>query len=147
MDRLTRADVDLIESATNELWQRCLEAVQHVIDKGRYAELGIPPRAIPLIEESWNDDHPSIYGAGDLDGPVHFAHMESVEDLMTVTYLRDTAEAAGLQTIGLHVSDIGWHVARGFTDVDERPIRTLFKLYPWEWLLRDEFAAHLEPGG
>ncbi len=205
--RLTRTDVDLIESATRELWRRCLEAVQHVIDARRYAELGIPPRAIPLIEESWNDDHPSIYGrfdlgyrtgeepklfefnadtptmlleaavvqwtwkeevfpaadqfnsiherlvakwkdlAGDLDGPVHFAHMESVEDLMTTTYLRDTAEAAGLRTIGLHVGDIGWHPARGFTDLDEQPIRALFKLYPWEWLLRDQFGAHLEPGG
>jgi glutathionylspermidine synthase len=205
--RLTGEDVELLESATSELWQRCLDAVQHVIDAKRYAELGIPRRAVPLIEESWNDDHPSIYGrfdlgyrtgeppklfefnadtptmlleaavvqwawkeevfpaadqfnsiherlvakwkalAPDFEGPVHFAHMESVEDLMTVTYLRDTAEAAGLATIGLHVGELGWHPARGFTDLEERPIRTLFKLYPWEWLLRDEFGAHLEPGG
>src|SRR5439155_1523558 len=60
--RLTSADVELIETATNELWARCLDAVEHVVTKRRYAELAIPDAAVPLIETSWNDDHPSIYG-------------------------------------------------------------------------------------
>src|SRR5437762_2692368 len=64
--RLTAADVALIEPATAELWNLCLAAVQHIIDARRYADLGIPDAAIPLIEESWNDDHPSIYGRFDL---------------------------------------------------------------------------------
>jgi glutathionylspermidine synthase len=78
--------------------------------------------------------------------PIHFAHGESVEDLMTVTYLRDTAEQAGYQTVGLHVGDIGWHHVRGFTDLDEAPILNVFKLYPWEWLLGEEFGRRLSPG-
>jgi glutathionylspermidine synthase len=65
---------------------------------------------------------------------------------MTATYLRDTAEQAGYRTLGLHASEIGCHHLRGFTDLDERPILNIFKLYPWEWLLREDFAKHLSPG-
>jgi len=63
--RLSSADVELIESATNELWARSLDAVEHVVSTRRYAELSIPDAAIPLIETSWNEDHPSIYGRFD----------------------------------------------------------------------------------
>jgi glutathionylspermidine synthase len=78
-------------------------------------------------------------------GPIHFASQrDHVEDLMTVTYLRDTAQQAGLDTIYLAVEDIGWNAQRrAFVDVQERPLRTAFKLYPWEWLLREEFGPHL----
>ncbi|HEY6837781.1 MAG TPA: glutathionylspermidine synthase family protein, partial [Geobacteraceae bacterium] len=30
-----------------------------------------------------------------------------------------------------------------FVDLEEEPIRTLFKLYPWEWLVREEFGPNL----
>ena len=29
-----------------------------------------------------------------------------------------------------------------FVDLNRQPIRTLFKLYPWEWLLHDDFGEH-----
>ncbi|HVT39189.1 MAG TPA: glutathionylspermidine synthase family protein [Gemmatimonadaceae bacterium] len=65
--------IDLIERVTNELHALSLQAVQHVIDKKRYAELHIPDAAIPLIEASWEKEPPSIYGRFDLaydgDGP------------------------------------------------------------------------------
>ena len=32
---------------------------------------------------------------------------------------------------------------RWFTDLDDRIITTLFKLYPWEWMMEEEFACHL----
>jgi glutathionylspermidine synthase len=65
---------------------------------------------------------------------------------MTVTYLRDTATQAGLKTEFLAVKDIGWHHGRRvFTDLRERAIEVLFKLYPWEWMLREPFGQHL-PG-
>ena len=74
---------------------------------------------------------------------VHFASMRhSVEDRGTVDYLRDTAVQAGLETVHLAVEDIGWN-GRGFTDLDERGIEAVFKLYPWEWLLRDGFGRHV----
>ncbi|GAA3048959.1 hypothetical protein GCM10020000_31740 [Streptomyces olivoverticillatus] len=43
--------------------------------------------------------------------PVHFAHSvgdELGEDLMTVAYLRETAEQAGIATEAISVEDIGW---------------------------------------
>jgi glutathionylspermidine synthase len=78
-------------------------------------------------------------------GPVHFASQrDHLEDYMTVTYLRDTSQQAGLDTVALAVEDIGWNQQRrAFVDLEERPIRTCFKLYPWEWLLREQFAPHL----
>lgn len=64
--------------------------------------------------------------------------MPSDEDLMTVTYLRDTAQQAGLQTSQLFVRYLGWNTGdRTFRDLAEQPIRSLFSLYPWEWLLTD----------
>jgi glutathionylspermidine synthase len=55
-----------IEKATATLWDMCLSAVQYVIDKQLYAKFGIPDYIIPVIERSWNEDHPAIYGRFDL---------------------------------------------------------------------------------
>lgn len=75
-------------------------------------------------------------------GTVHFAHEDSWEDFMTVSLLRDAAHEAGLQTTGLFMNEISWDEARRrFVDLDLREIETLFKLYPWENMLEDEFAG------
>ena len=37
---------------------------------------------------------------------------------------------------------IGWNGKR-FTDPDEMPIQVLSKLYPWEWMVREAFGAHV----
>lgn len=77
--------------------------------------------------------------------PVHFAALAGqVEDHVTVEYLRDTAIQAGFQTEYLDVEQIGWDARRGcFVDLAGRPIARLFKLYPWEWLVREEFGRHV----
>ena len=36
------------------------------------------------------------------------------------------------------ISEPGW-----FTDAEDEAITTLFKLYPWEWILREDFAEHV----
>ncbi len=78
-----------------------------------------------------------------IDGPVHFAMARgSDEEFATVVYLEDTARQAGLTTSRLYVDEIGWNGSK-FVDLLCRPIRTLFKLYPWEWLIREPFAKHL----
>jgi glutathionylspermidine synthase len=75
---------------------------------------------------------------------VHFACVDDLEDQMTTGYLRDTAEQAGLRTIGLAMEDIGWDRARGeLVDLEGRVIRALFKLYPWEGLVLDDLAPVL----
>lgn len=77
------------------------------------------------------------------EGKAWFAHDEDFEDLMTVTCLRETAEEAGIETVGLHLDDIGWSsLRRAFVDAEDQPMRTLFKLYPYEFLVKDEFAGH-----
>ncbi|QJR16429.1 glutathionylspermidine synthase family protein [Usitatibacter palustris] len=74
---------------------------------------------------------------------VHFTCVaDSPEDQGNVDYLRDTAIQAGLDAKAIDIADIGWNGKR-FTDLDERNIDVLFKLYPWEWLVAEEFGNHL----
>ena len=58
-------EIDVLEKATNDLHGMCLEAVQHIIDNGRFDELSIPEFAIPMIVKSWNEEHPALYGRFD----------------------------------------------------------------------------------
>jgi glutathionylspermidine synthase len=70
--------------------------------------------------------------------------LNNVEDYVTVEYLRDTAIQAGFETDYLDVEDIGWDAYnQRFVDRRDDPIERLFKLYPWEWLVRDEFGRHI----
>jgi len=80
-----------------------------------------------------------------LSGPiVHFAHLDTIEEFMTVAVLRDTAHEAGLTTEAMLMQEIGWDRSRNvFVDLRNRPVQTIFKLYPWEWLLEDQFAPQL----
>ena len=198
----TAAEVDRLEAATNELQRICLEAGQHIIDKNRFAELGIPPAAVEAIRWSWDAEPPAIYGRFDLaydgqaiklleynadtptalleasviqwfwlqacfpqadqfnsiherlvakwrelkaylTGPLYLAHADSGtgEDLMTVTYLADTAVEAGLTTQLIRMDEIGWNPRQEFVDLQERPMRSIFKLYPWEWMVHETFGA------
>jgi glutathionylspermidine synthase len=74
---------------------------------------------------------------------VHFAGvLDEIEDLRTLEYMRDVCGQAGWPTEQLDISQIGWN-GHCFTDLAERPIAALFKLYPWEWMLRESFGAHL----
>jgi len=77
--------------------------------------------------------------------PVTFVSVEDpAEDFMTVTYLRDTAQQAGLTTQYLPIGAIGWNAARhSFVDLKERTLGCVFKLYPWEWLMREKFGQYL----
>jgi glutathionylspermidine synthase len=76
---------------------------------------------------------------------LHFAALpeQQGEDLMTSTYMRDTAIEAGLTTEALLVGDIGWDPdAHEFVDLQQRTIESIFKLYPWEWMVWEEFGTH-----
>jgi glutathionylspermidine synthase len=85
----------------------------------------------------WKDLAPWLRAA-----PVHFAGGDSPEDVLTVTYLQDTAAQAGLRTAFIRMLDVGWD-GRGFVDLDGGPIANCFKLYPWEWMANEGFAPHL----
>ncbi|NET03172.1 MAG: glutathionylspermidine synthase family protein [Symploca sp. SIO2B6] len=69
---------------------------------------------------------------------------DSQEDLDTVEYLRDLAIQAGLKTQHILIEDIGWnHTQQVFCDLNEQTMGSLFKLYPWEWLIREPFGKYL----
>ncbi|OEJ40542.1 glutathionylspermidine synthase [Streptomyces agglomeratus] len=103
--------------------------------------------------DQWNSLHERLVDAWKHQahllppGPVHFVHSdgdELGEDLMTVAYLRETAQQAGLATEALSVEQIGWERLSGrFVDGRLRFIRSCFKLYPWEWLTTDRFGPHV----
>lgn len=67
---------------------------------------------------------------------------ETLEDLTNVEYLRDTAIQAGINTQLIYIDDIGWD-GRQFVDLEGIPITSIFKLYPWEWMVHEEFATNI----
>jgi len=64
------------------------------------------------------------------------------EDYMTVAYLMDCAQQAGLRVEFIDVANIGWDGER-FLDLKEREIVNCFKLYPWEFMQTEEFGQHI----
>jgi glutathionylspermidine synthase len=104
--------------------------------------------------DQWNSLHERLVDAWRRQAPLlppgsplYFAHTaadELGEDLMTVAYLMETAEQAGLRTEWISMEDIGWdRISRRFVDKRLRFIRSCFKLYPWEWLTTDRFGPHV----
>jgi glutathionylspermidine synthase len=82
----------------------------------------------------------------DLPSRVLFAHVadDAGEDTVTTSYLRDTAEAAGVETYAIQIDDLGWNSGEGcFVDLAGARAKAIYKLYPWEWLVNEQFAPHL----
>ena len=69
---------------------------------------------------------------------------DTVEDRGTVQYLQDCAKEAGLLADFVFIEDIGLADTGVFTDLQDAPITDCFKLYPWEFMLREEFGDVLE---
>ena|GEM_PF-1040116 len=88
---------------------------------------------------AWGELKPYLRG-----NVLYFASLDDPEDGMTATYLQDTAHQAGIATEYIRVHDIGWNAGRGeFVDGLMRPMESVFKLYPWEWMVHEEFGEHL----
>jgi glutathionylspermidine synthase len=79
------------------------------------------------------------------DRIVHFTCAgESEEDAGNLDYLRDTAVQAGIDARFIDIAQVGWNSAtNAFVDDQDRRISVLFKLYPWEWLVREAFGKNL----
>jgi glutathionylspermidine synthase len=75
-------------------------------------------------------------------GRIDFCSMADTEDEMTVTYLLDTALQAGLTASTFSIEEIGWNGAN-FVGPDGMALSSVFKLYPWEWMVAEEFGVHL----
>lgn len=107
----------------------------------------LPPRA-----DQFNRIHEALVERwGEICAPgedVHFAaDKDNPEDYATVEALAWAAREAGLGAHFTALADIGVTEEGQLADDQDRVIGTLFKLYPWEDMLRDDFAAHLQPSG
>lgn len=87
--------------------------------------------------ERWQELKPRLP-----DGRIWFAHVadDAHEDTITTTYMRDLAEQAGLETHGVLIRDIGVDAQGRVVDGDDQLISAIFKLYPWEWIVEEEFG-------
>ncbi|MGD8195437.1 glutathionylspermidine synthase family protein [Herbiconiux sp. P18] len=218
----TPAEIDRLESATKELFDRCMDAVEFVVRQGRFDEFGIPGRYHELVRASWDEDDPTVYGRFDLaydgagsvvllefnaDTPtslvetaaaqwqwlddlrasgalppdadqfnglhellieqwrhirearwglapgarLHLASLHDsgdgeliVEDFDTVAYMAETAAAAGFDPKLIFMEDVRWSMDRQlFLAADDEPVRHIFKLYPWEWMITEQFGGFL----
>jgi len=77
---------------------------------------------------------------------VHFAVCtDSHEDYENVDYLASTAAEAGLTHVLIDVEEIGLmrEGEPAFVDMDSEPIEHCFKLYPWEWMIAEDFGQHV----
>ncbi|GAB3678530.1 glutathionylspermidine synthase family protein [Actinocorallia lasiicapitis] len=101
-------------------------------------------------DDQWNSLHERLVDRWKAlplrQGPVHFAWTEddeSGEEFMTAAYMKETAEQAGRLGVGITMQDIGWD-GHDFRDNALNEIKTLWKLYPWEWIVAEEFGAHID---
>lgn len=204
-------EVDTIEAASNSLHDLFLQAVERIVSQRLYPLLGILPDAARMIEKSWGQKDPSLYGRFDLiyngTGPpklleynadtptslfessvvqwqwkeqvfpnkdqfnsIHEAlvarwrsflvgrrnanllHVTCVtpmpEDETTVQYIGAIAIEAGYEVKFIPIQDIGWDMnSNVFRDMENVPMRTIFKLYPWEWLTKEAFGSNIASSG
>ncbi|MBU1620766.1 MAG: glutathionylspermidine synthase family protein [Gammaproteobacteria bacterium] len=89
-----------------------------------------------------------------LANPLYFASVaNSIEDKGTVMYLMDIAKQAGLDSRFIELEQLG-EASGQLVDLDGYAIGALFKLYPWEFMVQEDFASvilssqtqWLEPG-
>jgi glutathionylspermidine synthase len=85
----------------------------------------------------WKELTPSLPGRH-----IDFCSMEDAEDEITIAYLLDTACQAGLSAASFPIDAMGWDGAR-FVAPNNSPLSAVFKLYPWEWMIREEFGGYL----
>jgi len=76
------------------------------------------------------------------DAHIDFCSIDDLEDGITVTYLQDTAQQAGLTAERFPIDEIAWDGST-FVGPGGRPLGAVFKLYPWEWMVDEEFGQYL----
>ncbi|GGY50921.1 hypothetical protein GCM10011297_24760 [Bacterioplanes sanyensis] len=72
---------------------------------------------------------------------------DSDEDRGTVQYLQDCAAEAGIETRFVFIEDVGRDANGRLTDLDDHIIEWWFKLYPWEFMVREPYAPLIAESG
>jgi len=106
-------------------------------------------RFLPENADQFNLLHEKLVFAfehlGGESGVIHFASVsDSAEDFGTVSYLADCATQAGLYPVMIDIAHIGIDAEHWFTDSYDERIETLFKLYPLEDMVREDFGQYLK---
>ncbi len=103
--------------------------------------------ALPRDADQFNSIHDRLVDAMGFIGQGRMLHGAcmgaSEEDRGTVAYVQDCASLAGLQAQFVAIEDVGQLESGMFCDGNNAPIELMFKLYPWEWMLRDSYAGNL----
>lgn len=83
-----------------------------------------------------------------LRGPVWFATRDGdLEAEQNLVYMLDLAEQAGLEVGRIDLRDLGFDKRLNwFVDLVGLPIKTLYKQYEWEAMVREPFGAYLASG-
>ena len=194
----TQSEAKIIETATNEVHQMCIEAVAYAIKHNRLSQMAIPEKFHQRIKESLAE--PSLYGRFDfsydgvsppkmleynadtptclLEGavaqrnwqkevlPQHtqfnslhekllerwkFLGYEDItfacikdneEDLVFINYIVQTAIEAGINADIVFIEDLNYNIESKHFTTDKK-ITHLFKLYPYEWLMKEDFNNSL----
>ncbi len=97
------------------------------------------------LVKRWAARAAAFPGLGTREEAVHFTGlMPHAEDEATIAYLQTLALKAGLATKAMPIQAIRYdEAAQRFLDDTDRPIRHLMKLYPWDWLIREEAGRAL----
>lgn len=226
---LSEKEVDIIQEGSQELHNMTIEMCSEMIRRGDYPEyFALDQLSIPLIEQSWKRNDPSLYGRFDLvlgrdnslkmleyngDTPVsilecsvaqwnyieqlktlpeRFRHINGTTDLPkelniqynlidetlietwqknfskdelihfaasggfrhedwgNLIYILDTALRAGMKVKEIQMQDIGLKTEKlsnfnhkSFVDLQNKEMRNVFKLYPWEWMTEEKFGKDI----
>lgn len=100
--------------------------------------------------DQFNSIHEQLIGAFQYfknssdSGVFHFGCItDNEEDYLTTKYLADVAFQAGFEVVLLDMKEIGIDPENWFTDLEDRRMENLFKLYPLEFMVHEDFGAHL----
>jgi glutathionylspermidine synthase len=100
---------------------------------------------LPKDADQFNSLHDKLiarFKAWPKTGLFHMtAFSEELEDRKNVEYMAECASEAGHRLVLIDIADIGLARNGQFVDLQNRAIEVLFKLYPWEWLIHEEFGS------
>lgn len=98
--------------------------------------------SLPQGSDQFNSIHERLIEAFKHMKDIRRLHLSSIsncdEDEGTVRYLQSCAAQAGLATAFIHMSDLGFDKKGHLIDMNGREIKSLFKLYPWEHLFKED---------
>ncbi len=89
-------------------------------------------------------DHMKVCNQYFQDGKLWFSCVNhSQEDFITVKYMQDVAQQAGIENNFTYIEDVGLNTGKQFVTKSGELIKNIFKQYPYEWMFYEEFGELL----